>query len=437
MTSHALQTIGILGMGRTGMAVKARAEQLGITAYCWDDKQLEFQHHAPQDWVWETLDALVISPGIPHQHPTPHPVAQIAQTHNIDIISDIEFSIRTGRKGRWVVITGTNGKSTTSSLLAHILEQAGFSIFLGGNIGRAVTDLPQTDDSDILVIEASSYQLETTPSLSPEIAILLNITPDHIDRHGDMAGYINAKANLLRQTHSDAHLICGTDENCKLACKMAASNARTYLIEAENIRAEYQRGVQLSNPSLQGYHNSQNCVAARMAAQILGCGDEVIDAAIISFSALAHRLQPIAKIGNIQFINDSKATNGVAASCALSSFKHIYWLAGGQAKEDGISPCIDYLAGVDKAYFYGQSAETFARAAAPYIAVDMFGTLDEATRAAFGDAVNGQDQDTPKTILLSPAAASFDQFDNFEARGDAFCAIATALADSAERRASC
>ena len=436
-TSCTLRKIGILGMGRSGLAVKQRAEQLGITSYCWDDRQTEFHAHPPQDWSWPDLDALVISPGIPHHHPKPHPVAQMAIDHQLAIISEIEFSILTGRKGRWVVITGTNGKSTTSSLLAHMLEQAGLSVQLGGNIGTAVTCLPETDEDDILVIEASSYQLETTPSLSPEIAILLNITPDHIDRHGDMTGYISAKANLLRQTPQDGSVICGIDDGCRMARKMAASAATTYLIDDAEMQAEYHSGIQLSNPGLQGYHNSQNCVAARMAAQILGCSDGVINSSIASFSALSHRLQPVAKIQNIQFINDSKATNGVAASYALSSFNHIYWLAGGQAKEDGISPCLDHLASVDKAYFYGQSADAFARTANQHIPVDIFETLDEAVNAAYCDAIKAKDLEDIRTILLSPAAASFDQFDNFEARGNAFSAMATAIANSAERRASC
>jgi len=424
-------------MGRSGRAVKQRAEQLGITAYCFDDSQPEFHSDDPQNWPWAELDALVISPGIPHNHPAPHRLAQMALDNQIEIISEIEFSIRTGRAGRWVVITGTNGKSTTASLIAHILQQAGLSVRLGGNIGTAITSLPETDGDDILVLEASSYQLETTPSLVPEIAILLNLTPDHLDRHGGMDGYINAKANLLRQTPHTASVICGTDAGCSRAREMADSSARSYLITAADIEAEYNSGVQLSNPGLQGRHNSENCVAARMTARILGCPEDVIDAAIASFTALAHRLQPVARIRNIQFINDSKATNGVAATSALSSFRHIYWLAGGLAKEDGITPCLDYLGDVQKAYFYGQSADLFSRTADGHIPVSVFGSLTEAVDAAFSDAQQVPDASGMQTILLSPAAASFDQFDNFEARGDAFAAMACTLAGNAERQVSC
>ncbi|MGB0207325.1 MAG: UDP-N-acetylmuramoyl-L-alanine--D-glutamate ligase [Candidatus Puniceispirillaceae bacterium] len=435
--SCSLQIIGILGMGRSGRAVLQRAEQLGITAHCFDDSQPEYQTVSPADWPWQAMDALVISPGIPHNHPAPHLLAQMALDNQVEIISEIEFSIRTGRAGRWVVITGTNGKSTTASLLAHILEQAGVPAQLGGNIGTAITSLPATDDNDILVVEASSYQLETTPSLAPEIGMLLNLTPDHLDRHGGMEGYIAAKANLLRQTPQTASIICGTDAGCTRAREIAGSSATAYLLKQADIEAEFNRGIQLSNPGLQGRHNSENCAAARIAAQILGCDDEVIDAAIASFSALAHRLQPVARTRNIQFINDSKATNGVAATSALSSFQHIYWLAGGQAKEDGITPCLDCLGDVEKAYFYGQSADMFSRTADGHIPVSVFGSLNEAVDAAFSDAQLAPDTDDMQTILLSPAAASFDQFDNFEARGDAFSAIACALADNAERQVSC
>lgn len=423
--------IGILGMGRSGQAVYQQADAAAIESYCWDDHQQEYQLQHPDSWPWDRLDVLVISPGIPHLYPQPHRIAEMANQAGVEIISEIEFSLRMGRQGTAVVITGTNGKSTTASLLAHILASAGKDVVLGGNIGTAVTALPNTTHTDILVIEASSYQLETTPSLRPEIGILLNITPDHLDRHNGLDGYISAKSQLLRQTTETGHILLGNDDLCTQAWQVSGTKAAVTRLDDIAIAAETNRGLHEHNPSLQGEHNRVNCLSARLAAQLLGVEDKQIDKAILSFSALPHRLQPVGGIGaSIQFINDSKATNGEATSAALSSFNNIYWLAGGMAKADGISACINQLGQVKQGYFFGQAATAFATTAQPHIPVKTYQLLDEAVSDAVQDALAAQSFDSAAkaTILLSPAAASFDQFKSFEDRGVTFTRLAQQLA---------
>ena len=432
-----LSCIGILGLGRSGNAVLQAAQDSGIETFIWDDQQPDSQTIQPEDWPWERLDALVISPGIPHLHPSPHRVAALATRHHTEIISEIEFSLRYGRAGRFVVITGTNGKSTTASLLTHILTCAGKSAVVGGNIGTAVTCLPHTQADDIIVLEASSYQLETTPSLRPEISILLNITPDHLERHGGMDGYIAAKAQLLVQTAETGHVIVGEDEFCTRARMLAGTHAHCTIIDSTLRAEELERQLQARNPALQGIHNTQNCVAARHAARLLGLSDAIIDEAILSFAGLAHRLQPVGQlVQGIQLINDSKATNAEASLAALSSFDNIYWLAGGLAKSEGISPCLNRLSAVTKAYFYGQSAADFAQTAQDIIPLKTYHRLDDAFADAIADAIadtqHHSDENTTDatsipasaTILLSPAAASFDQFASFEKRGEHFISLA-------------
>lgn len=422
--------IAILGMGRSGRAVLKHATDAGITCYCWDDNQPAYQENAPENWPWDKIDALVISPGIPHHYPTPHRIAAYANTHQVEIISEIEYSLRLGRQGTFIAITGTNGKSTTASLIKHILDVAEKPAVLGGNIGVALTALKDTKKGDIVVLETSSYQLETTPSLSPDIAILLNITPDHLDRHNGMDGYISAKAQLLKQTPADGYAIVGDDAFCAQALQLSQCSASVIALSDDDVVQEAKRKLQAQNHSLQGVHNSINCLAARLTALLLGVADEVIDTAILSFTGLAHRLQPVAQIGqNIQLVNDSKATNGEATSAALTSFTNIYWLAGGIAKADGIVPCLDKLGQVKQGYFYGESAADFAQMAASTIPVKTYHQLEEALTGAVQDALEAQASNHGEraTILLSPAAASFDQFTSFEARGEAFTHLAQQL----------
>ena len=416
-----LASIAILGMGRSGQAVLDKAIALGMTVVCFDDQKITNLEAdlalAPEDWPWPSLDALIISPGIPHEFPAPHPAVILAKRHGVQVISEIEFALRTGRKERLIAITGTNGKSTTTALTGHILKQGGLSARIGGNIGTPLTGLPNRGEDSIIVLELSSYQLETTPSLRAEIRVILNITPDHLDRHGGWDGYVRAKQAILDTATSDDLLILGPGD---VLDRLSAEKHESYKIIRldESSPAEY-----LDNPALQGQHNQQNSSAARVICRQFGLTDDVIDKAMKSFAGLPHRLQPAGQFGQIRFINDSKATNGEAAAKALASFSKIHWCAGGLAKEDGLSACLPYLENVCHGYFYGQCKEIFVNAVKSRINVSPHNTLAQAVQAAAKAA--GQHPGDEQVILLAPAAASFDQFSSFEARGDAFCRLAS------------
>ena len=416
-----LASIAILGMSRSGQAVLEKALALDMAVVCFDDQKIKELANdlvlAPEDWPWSSLDAMIISPGIPHAFPTPHPAVILANRHGVQVISEIEFALRTGRQERLIAITGTNGKSTTTALTGHILEQAGMSVRIGGNIGTPLTGLPDWGKDSIIVLELSSYQLETTPSLRSEIRVILNITPDHLDRHGGWDGYVRAKQAILANAKNDDLLILGPGE--VLDELATVKNQPGKIIRLNDAGpAEYP-----DNPALRGQHNQQNCAAASIICRQFGLTNEVIDKAIYSFTGLPHRLQSAGKFRKIHFINDSKATNGEAAAKALASFSQIHWCAGGLAKEDGLSACLPYLENVCHGYFYGQCREVFAEAVKSRINFSQHDTLEQAVQAAAEAA--GQHPDDEQVILLAPAAASFDQFSSFEARGHSFCNLAS------------
>ena len=416
-----LASIAILGMGRTGQAVLDKAMAMDMAIVCFDDQKTtnlppEF-FLTPEDWPWPSLDALIISPGIPHGFPTPHPAVILANKHGVQVISEIEFALRIGRQERIIAITGTNGKSTTTALTEHILTQAGLSARIGGNIGTPLTGLPDRGKDSIIVLELSSYQLETTTSLRAEIRVILNITPDHLDRHGGWEGYVKAKKTILANATSDDILILGPGEVLDGFSTEKHESCKVIRLEKAN-PVEHP-----DNPALQGEHNQQNIAAARVICRQFGLTDYVIDKAIHSFEGLPHRLQPAGQFGQIRFINDSKATNGEAAAKALASFSQIHWCAGGLAKEDGLSACLPYLKNVSHGYFYGQCKEVFAKAVKGHINVSEHDTLEQALEAAVEEA--GQHPGDKQVILLAPAAASFDQFASFEARGKSFCRLAS------------
>ena len=423
---HPLTSIAILGMGRSGRAVLHKALDLNMAAVCFDDNGVENVPAAlvqpPEYWPWETLEAVVISPGIPHEFPVPHPAVSLANKHQVAVISEVEFALRTSRQGCWVAITGTNGKSTTTALTGHILRQAGRDAVIGGNIGDPVTGLPDQKEDSIAVIELSSYQLETTPSLRAAVRVILNITPDHLDRHGGWAGYVQAKQAILDTATKDELVILGPGQALDEIEANQQQKTRIVRLDDDCLAEETLQNVQAANPALQGDHNQQNCAAARLICRELGLNDKQINEGIASFSGLPHRLQPAGRFGHIQFINDSKATNGEAAAKALASFTRIHWCAGGLAKEDGLSACQPFLTHVQHGYFYGDSATQFEQEVAGKIDTSRHNTLQMAVEAAVMSA-----RQTPadeQIILLSPAAASFDQFTSFEARGEAFCQIA-------------
>jgi len=420
------QTIGVLGLGWSGIAAVAALRAAGAHVFAFDD--VKYQNDITeilmedwQEWPWQNLDAIVISPGIPHQHPKPHPAAALAMRRNIEVISEVELALRAKPAAALVVITGTNGKSTTTALIGHCLKTAGRAVAIGGNLGDPASSLDDPGKHGVLVLELSSYQLEITPSLAPAISILLNISPDHLDRHGGMGGYIAAKAISLDRLGPDSLAIIGDGDN---HVRTLAERTRQRGIKTMIAHPDLAPEAQRHSASLAGLHNAENAAAAALALGALGLDTDMINRGIESYVSLPHRLQPVAHCGNIQFINDSKATNGAAAAKALLAFNDIYWVAGGLAKQDGLAPALNCLGAVKKAYLIGTAAAEFATSLAGHCQTAICGDLETATRAAFDDASAAADGGT---ILLAPAAASFDQFSNFGARGAAFTELAKSL----------
>ena len=429
------QRIGLLGLGRSGIAAARSLAAAGAVTYAYDDKAHSdipsgctadhFIWQDWQDWSWETLDALVISPGIPHLHPKPHPAAAKATSMGVPIISEVELALRAKSDARLIAITGTNGKSTCTALLAHCLAEAGAKIAVGGNIGDAACSLEDPGSNGYIILELSSYQLETTPSLAPDFGVVLNITPDHLDRHGGMDGYVAAKQLMVTATRAGGHVILGSDDDYM---RDFASTPVAETVTVKTVTSSDAPQGRDSSPALKGAHNAQNAAAMACIMRLLGYAENMIDAGMASFTGLPHRLQPVGQTGHITFINDSKATNGVAAAKALMAFNNIYWIAGGLAKDDGIGAAGDALDAVKKAYLIGAAADLFAGQLDGKCATEIHHDLISATYAAFADA---QSASNTAHILLSPAAASFDQFDSFEARGDAFTALAKTLCATA------
>ena len=420
------QTVGVLGLGYSGMAAVASLHAAGVSIFAHDDRKpdntpLQGTVMAWQNWPWRDLDALVISPGIPHLHPAPHPAAARAAEENIEILSEVEIALRAVPKAPMVVITGTNGKSTTAALVGHCLQEAGEDVAVGGNIGRAACSLDDPGPNGVIVLELSSYQLETTHSLSPIIAVVLNITPDHLDRHAGMAGYVAAKNRALTALCTNGTAILGqSDDQVKqLADACKNRGIRTLLAMPDEAPAGRNHCQ-----ALHGNHNAENAAAAGLVLHCLGLNVDQINHSMASFSGLPHRLQTVAAMGPIRFVNDSKATNGSAAAKAVAAYSNIYWIAGGLAKEDGLDAVIPHIRNVEKAYLIGSSAAAFAEKLCGHCHANIYENLHEATHAAFDDA---KDNVNGGTILLAPAAASFDQFENFGTRGDEFCQLAKKL----------
>nr|WP_294916488.1 UDP-N-acetylmuramoyl-L-alanine--D-glutamate ligase [uncultured Neokomagataea sp.] len=414
------ETFAILGLGRNGAAVAAALLSMGASVQAWDDKNPSLPEHerltvAPITAL-DGFTALVLSPGIPHHLPQPHPVALLAKGAGIPILSDADLLFqavrRAGSKARFAAITGTNGKSTTTALLAHILTQAGRPCAAGGNLGTASLALPLLDDDGVYVIEMSSYMLERLQTFHADTACLLNLTPDHLDRHGDMAGYATAKTHIFdRMTADDLAVISQDDIYCRTI---------THEIEQRGIPTHHLAPDALppfSAPSLPGQHNRQNIATVWAMAKHLGLSDDLIRSGLATFPGLAHRLQAIRTLHGVTFVNDSKATNAEATAKALDAYPRVIWIAGGQAKAGGISSLSPWLNRVSHAILIGHDASLLAQTlnehSVPYTISE---TLDRAVPDAYAAA---REQSVP-TVLLSPACASFDQFRSFEDRGTQF-----------------
>ena len=458
-TTYADQRVAVFGLGRTGVTAALSLAEGGATVLAWDDNAASRGSAAGQgvpvsdlrEADWNTLDALLLSPGVPHHLPESHWTAELARRADVPIISDIEIFARevAGSGAEVVAITGTNGKSTTTTLVGHILSGAGRETHVGGNIGRGVLDLPQPTADAIYVLELSSYQLERAPSLHADVAMLLNLSPDHLDRHGDMAGYETAKRNIFNnQTYADTAVLGADDAVGKrIVSEMKAAGVQRVVpvstrstlaggisakggVLFDGTGAKVERVCDLSDiRTLRGRHNHQNAACAYAACRALGLSAPEIARGLKTFPGLAHRMEWVGEAGRVQFVNDSKATNADSARQALAAYTNIYWIAGGLPKAGGLEPLSDLFDRITKAYLVGAAGAEFARTLDTHgVAHEVSGEMDIAVMTAARDALeSGEDA----VVLLSPACASFDQFKDFEARGEAFREAVAKVLDAA------
>lgn len=448
--------IALFGLGVSGLACARSLRDGGADVLAWDDAEPACERARESNIAltdlsahdWKDLDALVLAPGVPLTHPQPHWTVTRAQEAGVEVIGDTEIFMRAlnagGAQNRLIAITGTNGKSTTTALLAHILNHGGLKAELGGNIGTPVLELSDPGSGVIYVVEFSSYQIDLTPSLKPHVGILLNITPDHLDRHGDLEHYAAVKARLFANQNADDLAIIAIDDDLTRAISdNLPSNAQCVTVSSLaphmgdiDVEDGVLRGSRSAEAdivgdlrnigALRGQHNWQNAVAAYAAARRFGLAPDEIFQALRSFPGLAHRMEQVVHRGKILFVNDSKATNAEAAARALASFDRIYWIAGGLAKEGGIDGLTRFFPKIAKAYLIGDAADAFAAVLDGSVPFEDTSTMEAAVNAALRDAI--ADEDSEPVILLSPACASFDQYRNFEIRGDAFkSAVAKAL----------
>ncbi len=445
----------IFGLGASGLSAAKALIAGGAEVLVWDDSDTS-RAAAARDNIpvgdlkeadWSAFDALVLAPGVPLTHPEPHWTVKLAQRHDVPVIGDVELYAREraalAPDAPFVAITGTNGKSTTTSLIAHVLKNAGRDVQVGGNLGTPILALDPPKADRYHVIELSSYQIDLMPSLKPTVGIMLNVTPDHLDRHGTMEHYAFVKSRVPGRARFP---VIGIDDDYgrEMARNLAATGKGVIRISTGDFPAQgYLAGethiyrvvgkdaeevADLAGiGSLRGAHNAQNAMAAIAACTVLGLDDETIRNGLRSFPGLAHRMEEVGRMGNVLFVNDSKATNADSAARALGSFDNIYWIAGGKPKEGGIAPLAEFFPRIAKAYLIGEAAQDFAKTLAGKVPFEIVETLERAVPQAATDAA----QDDDAVVLLSPACASFDQFRNFEVRGDRFRDLVRAQLSSA------
>ena len=449
------EEVAVLGLGRTGLSAARALRAGGATPVCWDDNPAardvaEAEGFAcralktPADF--DTITRLITSPGIPHLYPQPNPVIAAAYGAGVPVDNDIGLFFRALATGAWesldqpprvIAVTGSNGKSTTAALIAHILDHAGKPVQLAGNIGRGVLDLDPPGDGAVIVLELSSYQTELARALTPDVAVFTNLSPDHLDRHGGMGGYFAAKRRLFAEGGPDRAVI-GVDEAegqflagqlseapnddrvIRISGGQKLSGPGWSVFARKGFLSEWRKGRQAGSIDLRpvkglpGSHNHQNACAAYAACRTLGLAPRVIEQAFHSFQGLPHRSQIVAEAGGVTYVNDSKATNVDSAAKALAAFDNIRWICGGLQKEGGLDALKDATTGVRKAYVIGREAAEFALG----LTCEAEICTDMATAVARASA----DAEPGDTVLLAPAAASFDQYDNFEKRGEDFIA---------------
>jgi UDP-N-acetylmuramoylalanine--D-glutamate ligase len=412
----------VLGLGKAGLPAAMALREMGAEVFVWDDFSVpaDFVKARPSE-VAGRLDGLVLSPGIPHALPKPHPEAAWALAHGVPILTDAELlyqAVRAaGSRAKFVGITGTNGKSTTTALLAHILDVAGVPCAAGANLGPAALALPRLPDDGVYVLEMSSYMLERLVTLRFDVAAFLNLSADHLDRHGDMAGYFAAKRHVFDRQDSSCAAVVGVDDEFGRA--MATElGGRAVKISGAAFDVTGAR-------ALPGAHNAQNAAAAVAMARALGVAEAAIFEGIKTYPGLPHRQEEVANVAGVRFVNDSKATNADAAARAMGCYENFVWIAGGMAKAGGISPLAPLFSRVAKAYLIGRDAAAFAAVLDAHgVACEVVETLERAVPAAFDFARSVG----AEVVLFSPAAASFDQFANFEERGKRFAALARGVA---------
>ena len=461
--------VAVLGLGRSGIATAHALEAGDANALVWDDSP-EARDKAEalgfslcdltKDGIWPKIAALIVSPGIPHLYPQPNPIIAAAIQAGVPVDNDVGLFFRSFGNGDWamfdtpprvVAVTGSNGKSTTAALIHHVLKSAGKPSQLAGNIGRGVLDLETPVDGEVIVLELSSYQTELARSLTPDIAAFTNLSPDHLDRHGGMGGYFAAKRRLFAEGGPDRAVI-GVDEaeGRFLANQLAEENGDDRVIRISSgqkltgsgwsvfarkgFLSEYRKGRQAGSVDLRpitglpGLHNHQNACVAYAVTRSLGLPPKLVEQAFHGFEGLPHRSQIVCRQDGVTYVNDSKATNADSAARALAAFDRVRWIAGGLGKDGGIDVVLPHLGSVVKAYLIGHSARDIALALGD-LPHEICETMDVAVARAIEEAESGD------TVLLAPAAASFDQYPNFEKRGEAFIAEVSAKLDGDDGQA--
>jgi len=445
--------VAVLGLGKSGLSAARTLRDSGAEVWAWDDNEDRRAVARERDIPlvdlytcnWGGLTSLILSPGIPHTHPEPHPVARLAKEHGCEIIGDIELLARAQRNASYLGVTGTNGKSTTTALIDHILKLSGRQVAAGGNLGIPALDLEPLDTGGFYVLEMSSYQLEITVSITFDVGVLLNLSTDHIERHGGLDGYVAAKRMIFHRQTKPRSAVIGIDDETSRKIFEQLETADEQVVFPISGETRAPGGVYVRNgvlhddtegqavpaidlrevPTLPGVHNWQNAAAAYATCKAIGVEVPVIAACLRSFPGLPHRQELIEIIDGLAWINDSKATNVDAAAKVLACYDNIYWIAGGQAKEGGLAGLEPHFNRIAHAFLIGEAAEAFAETLGGKVPATHSGDL----AAAVGHAqeLARREGRERAVVLLSPACASFDQFANFEARGEAFRALVEAL----------
>jgi UDP-N-acetylmuramoylalanine--D-glutamate ligase len=449
ITALAGQTVAVFGLGRSGLVTCQALIAGGAKVIAADDSEASLRETAAAGLPtgdlhgidWSSVAALVLAPGVPLTHPKPHWTVELARCANVSIIGDVDLFCRERAKiaagAPFIAITGTNGKSTTTALASHILRSAGRDAQMGGNIGVPILSLEPPSSERVHVIEMSSFQIDLAPTLDPTVGMLINLSEDHLDRHGTMEHYAAVKERLVAGIEGGGTAIVGVDDPWSRAIADRLDRQCRNLVRI-SVRQQLPQGMFVDGSrivaategvrktiadlagisSLRGVHNAQNAACAAAAMLALGLSPEAIQQGLRSFPGLAHRMEEVGRKGTVLFVNDSKATNADSAAMALACFTDILWILGGKAKTGGITGLTQFFPRIAKAYLIGEATEEFAATLEGRVPYVRCGTLDRAVATAAADAeASGR---AAPVVLLSPACASFDQYRNFEVRGDAF-----------------